>query len=692
MSLFPRDRTSLALRWPLDSRSLPVLLVLLATSSSFSLGYLWNEDLWWYLASGEAILALGAIPSHDPFVYSLAEPARWTSHSWLWTVILASLERDLGLWALPLTGTLIAGVIVTLLFTRARLDRFGLLNGLLTALVVATASHRFALKAELPGWLLMVAYILYFERGRRFGFRGLLVLGMAQWLWSNLHGSYPLGILTALAYGVGGIVKTRGSRARRSDRPREQREDPPRQLPLWVAPLLVAASLGVPQLAAARVEILIEFATRFFEGTGGDTALPIGEWKSTLLPRFSYLRWIYAAFLCVGGASFFLARSRWRLSRLILFSTMAILTAYAVRFLTGFAITAALVTMGNARDAQRRVRWPTGSTQKPVARLLHASATACFCLGMLATAVATWGSRAQFEVGQSGDHFFSVSPRSTCPGAAEYILRHDLPGPIFNEMGLGGYLIHRLYPDRQLFIDGRILDLSLLHEYRDALSSRAEWRRLAQRYGFETVVLSNLRGPRFPLRAWLAADSRWKMAYVDPQAVVFVRSRPVSPPVEHRYFGSGRSAEHAPFAVESRILPLRWLHLASRPLLRLGPLDLLQDYLGALSELGLPWEVAAIASRALEVAPEAAGVRAYRGYARLQVERPKLAVSDLRRALEQRPEDVFALLNYALALNRLGERKAALLQVEKAARLDPASPQVERIHRALLADHPSPRL
>ena len=72
-------------RWPLDARSLPVFLVLLAASSSFALGYLWNEDLWWYLASGKAILALGAIPSHDPFVYSLAEPARWTSHSWLWT-------------------------------------------------------------------------------------------------------------------------------------------------------------------------------------------------------------------------------------------------------------------------------------------------------------------------------------------------------------------------------------------------------------------------------------------------------------------------------------------------------------------------------------------------------------------------------------------------------------------------------
>jgi tetratricopeptide (TPR) repeat protein len=258
-------------------------------------------------------------------------------------------------------------------------------------------------------------------------------------------------------------------------------------------------------------------------------------------------------------------------------------------------------------------------------------------------------------------------------------------------MELGGYLVHRLYPDRQIFIDGRILDLSLLHEYRDALSSRAQWQRLAQRYGFETVVLSNLRGPRFPLREWLAADPRWKMAYVDPQAVVFVRSKPGSPPVEHRYFGSGRSAEHAPFAVEPRILPLRWLHLASRPLLRLGPLDLLQDYLGALSELGLPWEVEAIASRALEVAPEAAGVRAYRGYARLQLERPQLAVSDLRRTLEQTPEDVFALLNYALALNRLGQQEAALLQVEKAARLDPASPQVERIRRGLLAGHASPR-
>ena len=136
--------------------------------------------------------------------------------------------------------------------------------------------------------------------------------------------------------------------------------------------------------------------------------------------------------LLLGGASFLVGSGPRRMARLLLFAGMAILGAWAVRFFTGFAITAALVTMLNLRDA-KRIRLPTGWTSRIA--VPHASATACLCLVMSAMGVATWESRAQYELGQSKGHFFSLSPRTTCPGAADYMLDRALPGPIFNEMG-----------------------------------------------------------------------------------------------------------------------------------------------------------------------------------------------------------------------------------------------------------------
>ena len=184
---------------PLSSK--PLLVLLLAAAGSFTLGYLWTEDVWWYLASGDLILERGALPERDPFVYSIPGGAPWLAHSWLWTVLLAYLHQVFGLAALPVLSTLLVGAIAALVYTSARLDRFGLTNTLVTALVVYAVVHR-ALRAEIAGWLLLVVYVRVLER-RPFTWRAALGLAVLQGLWANLHAGYVVGILVALAYGVG---------------------------------------------------------------------------------------------------------------------------------------------------------------------------------------------------------------------------------------------------------------------------------------------------------------------------------------------------------------------------------------------------------------------------------------------------------------------------------------------------------
>ena len=192
--------------WPLHRAALPLFLVLLGTALCFSLGFLWTEELWWYLASGGAILDAGEIPARDPFLYSLDPPAPWLSHSWLWTVLLAALERALGLGALPLLGSLLVAGIAALVYTHARVDRYGLANALMLALVLVVGLQRFSLRAELPGWLLLVVFVRLLER-EHLSPRGLLALGLLQALWANLHGGFVLGLLLAALYTLGSLLQ-----------------------------------------------------------------------------------------------------------------------------------------------------------------------------------------------------------------------------------------------------------------------------------------------------------------------------------------------------------------------------------------------------------------------------------------------------------------------------------------------------
>ena len=60
-------------------RALPLLACLLVALAAFTLGYVGNEDFGWYLASGDVILARGAIPERDPFLYTSAQQSTWVT-------------------------------------------------------------------------------------------------------------------------------------------------------------------------------------------------------------------------------------------------------------------------------------------------------------------------------------------------------------------------------------------------------------------------------------------------------------------------------------------------------------------------------------------------------------------------------------------------------------------------------------
>jgi hypothetical protein len=120
--------------------------------------------------------------------------------------------------------------------------------------------------------------------------------------------------------------------------------------------------------------------------------------------------------------------------------------------------------------------------------------------------------------------------------AAEFILRNNVPAPLFNTYEHGGYLIWRLWPRQRVFIDGRALNESVYRDYRRILYNfggrpfemggpRTE---LLARYQIGAIVMNTFEyvtGAVYPLAVALAhpAQQEWKLVYEDPQAMVFLR-------------------------------------------------------------------------------------------------------------------------------------------------------------------------
>jgi hypothetical protein len=129
-------------------------------------------------------------------------------------------------------------------------------------------------------------------------------------------------------------------------------------------------------------------------------------------------------------------------------------------------------------------------------------------------------------------------------GAADYLLEHHVTGPMFNTYEQGGYLIWKVWPQEQVFIDGRSLSDTVYRDYNSILFNAGSYsdqvagprKELLDRYGVQVVVMNTMdyvSGALYSLALALAnpVSTEWELVYDDSQAVIFLRRPPPGIPV-----------------------------------------------------------------------------------------------------------------------------------------------------------------
>jgi hypothetical protein len=124
----------------------------------------------------------------------------------------------------------------------------------------------------------------------------------------------------------------------------------------------------------------------------------------------------------------------------------------------------------------------------------------------------------------------SLTPFPSSSSLNQFILRERLPGNIFNDYDLGGYLAFRLGPQYPDYVDGRAIPfLEVMFEQREVMRRAPDseaWREEADRRGINTLIFWLARSrTSVPLRQFCASQA-WKLVYLDDVAAVFVRNRP----------------------------------------------------------------------------------------------------------------------------------------------------------------------
>jgi hypothetical protein len=121
----------------------------------------------------------------------------------------------------------------------------------------------------------------------------------------------------------------------------------------------------------------------------------------------------------------------------------------------------------------------------------------------------------------------ALSPFRFPEKITELIRRNPVPGTMFNDIRYGGYLIWRLYPEKKVFIDTRLVirPPEFFAEYL-AISDHPElFPQVAEKFNITHVILpSALFTRHMKLIKRLYNSGSWRLEYADGVSVLFVRS------------------------------------------------------------------------------------------------------------------------------------------------------------------------
>jgi len=111
--------------------------------------------------------------------------------------------------------------------------------------------------------------------------------------------------------------------------------------------------------------------------------------------------------------------------------------------------------------------------------------------------------------------------------AVDFFIQKKIPGNIFNNFDIGGYLDYRLYPEYKTFVDNRpeAFPKEFFDEY-ISIQNDKEIRDIAfQKYNIQSIIFSHR-----DLTPWaqeflgqMIQDKNWKAVYFDEYAVIFVK-------------------------------------------------------------------------------------------------------------------------------------------------------------------------
>jgi hypothetical protein len=450
-------------------------------------------DNWWHLKVGEWIVHNRAFP-HTGIFSATAANHPWAAYSWGYEVLLALSYKCFDIVGMGVFGTVLTVLVAVSVYrmTRRRSGRFWV--GCLTA-TVACSVFLFTMCPR-PVYFTMMLFAteltLILEANRSGRCQPLYWLPLVFFFWANLHIQFIYGLaIVGLLVSVTLVQRLAAARG-------------------WSPEFLLPAILPAGPVAAVfAVCILATFINPYSYHLYGivygyaGSKVPY-QMIQELQPLTFQVPSHYLQVLLTGAGFVALVRKR----KVDLFKTGMLIVATVIGYRTMrdswficIAAAACIADVPAEEGAQDRAE------------------TWFECLGLAAfLVVAGLLSARNTDFNRSG---LDATISSAFPvDAVNYLRNHPQPGPLYNTLDWGGFLIWYM-PDYPVAIDGRgdLYGDEMVGRFFDTGGAGVSY--LTDPYLNEAGLVLLERD--IPLAALLRGDQRFQKIYEDRLAVVFVR-------------------------------------------------------------------------------------------------------------------------------------------------------------------------
>lgn len=456
-----------------------------------------DGDLPRHLLMGRLILQTRSVPAVDVFSFrTTGFPA--IPHEWLSQVIMAGAYAWLGLNGVVLLTAFLMMAVWLFVFREAYLrSRSLLISLLLLALAAGAAQIHVLPRPHLFTYLLTSIWIVLLEYIQKKAPHRWWLLPLTMLAWVNLHGMFVLGILLWGIYVSGDFL----------EHPSKTWFTAKKTKALALAGIF---SLPATFFSPSGVHI---WETIVSLGSNTYITSKITEYQSANFHQPE--TWLFVAILLLTITAF--ARSPqigW--TPILLTAAFTFLALYTSRMIPLFAIVITPLT-AKALAGWLQQEYPHSPLTRLDERLMLTNASANGWIWLIliifgATLLLHQGTPLDPEGrGNTFDNrFFPVQ-------AVDWLEAHPQSGRMFNEFDWGGYLLLRLHPQQQIFMDGHthIYGETLTREYETVMSLGEGWEKILEQYQIQWAIVR----PQTPLAKELE-KSGWAPLYQDETAVI----------------------------------------------------------------------------------------------------------------------------------------------------------------------------